>query len=222
MTSHCPDWVQISLTQIYGISLSWHDTPNTQIHDISLSWLGTDIPNTQIHDISLSWLCTDIPNTNTWLCVLAVSSQDNEMSCIFLLWCICTKSGQWEVMFLCVRVSVPSLDSQMSCICALRVSTQDSEMSCICVLGVSSRDSEISCVLTDTPNAQIHDISLSWIGTDIPNTQIHDIWLSWLVTDTPNARYGVSVPSQDSEMACICVLGYLFQVWTVRCHLFVR
>jgi hypothetical protein len=38
-------------------------------------------------------------------------------------------------MYLCVRESVPSLDSQMSCICALGVSSQDNEMSCICVLG---------------------------------------------------------------------------------------
>ena len=30
---------------------------------------------------------------------------------------------------------------------------------------------------------------------------------------------GVSVPSQNSEMSCICVLGY--QVRTVRCHVFV-
>ena len=46
-------------------------------------------------------------------------------------------------MYLCVRVSVPSRDSEMSCICVLGISSQDSEMSCICVLGVSvsSQDS---------------------------------------------------------------------------------
>jgi hypothetical protein len=36
----------------------------------------------------------------------------------------------------------------MSCICALGVSvpSQDSEMSCICVLGVPSQDSEMACI----------------------------------------------------------------------------
>jgi hypothetical protein len=45
----------------------------------------------------------------------------------------------------------------MSCICVLGVSvpSQDSEISCICVLGVSNQEG------TDTPNTQIHDISLS-------------------------------------------------------------
>ena len=42
-------------------------------------------------------------------------------------------------MYLCVRVSVPSQDSEMSCICVLGVSSQDSEMSYICVLGVSGQ-----------------------------------------------------------------------------------
>ena len=32
---------------------------------------------------------------------------------------------------ICVRVSVPSQESEMSCICVLAVSSQDSEMSCI-------------------------------------------------------------------------------------------
>ena len=39
------------------------------------------------------------------------------MSCIFVL-----------------RVSVPSQDSEMLCICVIGVTSQDSEMSCICVL----------------------------------------------------------------------------------------
>jgi hypothetical protein len=90
----------------------------------------------------------------------------------------------------------------------------------LCVRGIKSGQ-QISLT-------QIHDISLSWLDT--PNTQIHDISLSWL--DTPSTKihdisrchvffcYGVSVPSQDSERSCFCVLGYLLQVWTVRCHLF--
>ena len=42
-------------------------------------------------------------------------------------------------VFVCYGVSVPSQDSEMSCICALGVYVprQDSEMSCICALGVS-------------------------------------------------------------------------------------
>jgi hypothetical protein len=62
-------------------------------------------------------------------------------------------------MYLCVGVYVPSQDSEMSCICVLRVSSQDSEMSCICVLAVPSQDSD--SLGTDTPNTQTHDISLS-------------------------------------------------------------
>jgi hypothetical protein len=71
---------------------------------------------------------------------------DSEMSCICVL-----------------GVSVPSQDSEMSCICVLGEPSQDSQMSCICVLGVPSQDSHISLSLlgTDTPNTQIHDISLS-------------------------------------------------------------
>ena len=51
-------------------------------------------------------------------------------------------------LFVCYGVSVPSQDSEMSCICALLVSvpSQESEMSCICVLAVSSQDSEMSCI----------------------------------------------------------------------------
>ena len=47
---------------------------------------------------------------------------------------------------MCYGVSVPSQDSEMSCIYVLWVSSQDSEMSCICVLGVSSQHIEMSCI----------------------------------------------------------------------------
>ena len=42
-------------------------------------------------------------------------------------------------MYLCVRVSVPSQDSEMSCICVLGVSVPSQDMSCICVLGYQVR-----------------------------------------------------------------------------------
>jgi hypothetical protein len=145
---------------------------NTQIHDISLSWLGTDTPNTQIHDISLSWL-----ETPKYLCVRGI------------------KSGQWDVMYLCVRVICTSQESEMSCICVLWVSvpSKDSEMSCICVL-------EVSQILLTHKYMTSH--CPDWV--QIPhNTQIHDISLSWL--DTSNTQ----------------IHAYLYQVRRVRCHVFV-
>ena len=42
-------------------------------------------------------------------------------------------------VFVCYGVSVPSQDSEISCIFVLGVSSQDSEMSCIGVLGVSGQ-----------------------------------------------------------------------------------
>jgi hypothetical protein len=189
---------------------------------------------------------------------------------------ICTKSGQWDVMYLCVRgymtshspalvplthkymtsdypdliplkhkymtshcpdlihipqysemscvwvweLTEPRQDIEISYICVLGVSSQDSQMSWICVLGVPNQDSEMSYMTshcpdlvqislihkymtshcadfgTDTPNTQIHDISLSWFGT--PNTQIHDICEMPCICVLGGS-------SQDSEMSCICV-----------------
>jgi hypothetical protein len=113
----------------------------------------------------------------------------------------------------------------MSCICVLELSvpSQDSEMSCIHLIvltwspNTQIHDISLSRLGTDTTNTQIHDISLSWLDT--PNTKIHDIWLFWL--DTPNTEIhdislfwlGTDTPktqtydSQDSEMSYICVLG---------------
>ena len=45
-----------------------------------------------------------------------------------------------------IDVSIPSQESERSCICVLGVSSQESERSCICVLGVSSQESERSCI----------------------------------------------------------------------------
>jgi hypothetical protein len=57
-----------------------------------------------------------------------------------------------------IDVSVPSQESERSCIGVLGISSQESERSCICVLGVS--------VLSHCTNTPIHDRSLSWLGTD--------------------------------------------------------
>jgi hypothetical protein len=165
--------------------VSWLDTSNTQIHDISLSWLDTS--NTQIHDISLSLLGTDTHNT-----------QIHDISLSWL-----------------VQIT-------MSCICVLGVSvpSRDSEMSCISVLGDQVKTVRLQIPLTHKYMTfhcpDLKPLTHKYMTYHCPDlvqislTQIHDISLSWLD------------PSQDSERSCFCVLGYLFQVWTVRCHVFVH
>jgi hypothetical protein len=74
----------------------------------------------------------------------------------------------------------------------------------------------------DTPNIQIHDRSLSWLGTDT-SLKILDFIVLYseygkfhhkrikinLLYKTMKSRIfkEVSVPSQESERSCICMLG---------------
>jgi hypothetical protein len=70
---------------IHDSSLSWLDTPNTYIHDSSLSWLDT--PNTYIHDSSFCWLYMlgyQARKGSGHVYVLGVSSQESELSCIYV------------------------------------------------------------------------------------------------------------------------------------------
>ena len=81
----------------------------------------------------------------------------------------------------------------MSCICVV-ICTKGYVMY-LCV--VPSQDSEMSCICVLGVSSQDSEMSCICV---------------------------LGVSSQDSEMSCICVLcvcGYLYQVRTVRCHVFV-
>ena len=65
-------------------------------------------------------------------------------------------------------VSLPSQESEQSCIYVLGVSlpSQESEQSCVCVRGIVTH----SHGLVTIPLTLTHDCSLSWLGNDTPNT----------------------------------------------------
>jgi hypothetical protein len=75
------------------------------------------IPLTHTHDCSLSWLGNDTPNTYTRLLTFHV----------YVL-----------------GVSLPSQESEQSCIYVLGVSlpSQESEQSCVCVRGIVTKPGE--------------------------------------------------------------------------------
>jgi hypothetical protein len=90
---------------------------------------------------------------------------------------IVTNTGNGAVTYMCVRVSLPTQESEQSHICVLGVSlsTQESERSRICVLGVSlsTQESEWSCICVlrvSLPTQEserytnIRDRSLSCVG----------------------------------------------------------
>jgi uncharacterized protein YpmS len=120
---------------------------------------------------------------------------------------------------LSIEVTVPSQESEWSCICVLGLS-----MLYLCLrfieVTVPSQESEWSCICRynmDNPNTQIHDHSLSWLGTvtSIESRHIYNMdkeseWscicvlgLSMLYLCLLFIK--VSVSSQESEWPCICV-----------------
>jgi hypothetical protein len=82
---------------------------------------------------------------------------------------------------LSIEVTVPSQESEWSCICVLGLS-----MLYMCLLSIEVTVPSQERYNMDNPNTQIHDHSLSWLGAvtsiksrhrynmDNPNTQIHD------------------------------------------------
>ena len=79
-----------------------------------------------------------------------------------------------------IDVSIPSQESERSCICVLGVSSQESERSCICVLGVSSQESERSCIcVLGVSNFPLSTISIVFLkcSDDVVFLVFHFIYI---------------------------------------------
>jgi hypothetical protein len=130
------------------------------------------------------------------------------------------------------------------CVCLneVPVPSQESEPSCVCVLikylyqpltflawyryfiKTHTDDGSLSWLCTGTSLRHTHMMAhfLGLVGYII-KTHTHDGSLSWLGTGTllrhthKTANFEVPVPSQESELSCVCVLmKYLYQARKVN------